>query len=284
VDHAPSVLEILQSSTGWLEKQGVESARLNAEHLLAHVLGKKRLELYLEFDRPLFEKDLAPMRELIRRRARGEPLQHLLGTVEFLGHTFRCDRRALVPRPETERMVELVIEELREDPPARILDVGVGSGVIVGSLAAAFPSATLAGCDRSEEALALAAENLAALGYSERVALVQSDLFEAIAGKFDLIISNPPYIPAESIETLAIEVREYDPREALDGGPDGVELPTRLLAEARDYLAPGAFFAMEIGDGQSPLLLSRLSEHGYHSVRAVEDYQGVPRFLFARYG
>src|SRR6266850_3293507 len=153
-----TVLEVLQSSTGYLQKRAIEHSRLNAEHLLAHVLGRKRLELYLEFERQLSEAELVPLRDFVRRRGQGEPLQHLLGTVEFCGHTFLCDKRAMVPRPETEELVEFLKSRI-ENRKSRIVDVGTGSGVIAISLAAKFPEAKILAADVSDDALALAQEN-----------------------------------------------------------------------------------------------------------------------------
>src|SRR5499427_7474265 len=154
-----TVLEVLSSTTGYFQKRNIDSPRFNAEHLLAHVLGRKRIDLYLEFERPLPESDLTPLRELVRRRGTGEPLQHLLGTVEFCGRSFRCDKRALVPRPETEQLVELLVSRFKSEiAHSRIVDVGTGSGVIALSLALECPRAEIVGTDISEDALMLARE------------------------------------------------------------------------------------------------------------------------------
>src|SRR6266704_4766354 len=185
-----TVLQVLQATTAYFKKHSVESPRLNTEHLLAHVLGRKRIDLYLEFERVLTDSELAPLRALVKRRGEGEPLQHLLGTVEFCGHTFICDKRAMVPRPETEELVELLLQSTIHHPPSNILDVGTGSGVIALSLAAKFPEAQIHAVDVSEEALALARENAERLNLSGRVHFLESNLLRNIDGAFDLVVAN----------------------------------------------------------------------------------------------
>ena len=273
-----TVLEVIQATTPYLQKNGVENARLNIEHLLAHVLGKKRMDLYMEFDRPLEDLVLEPLRGLVKRRAAGEPLQHLLGTVEFLGRSFLCDKRALVPRPETEQLCELL---LKESTPARVLDVGTGSGVIALSLAAAWPEARVEAVDVSEEALALARENAARLGLAERVAFSKSDLLENVAGEFQLIVANLPYIAAAEMPALAREV-QHDPTMALTDGADGFSLIERLIASAPKHLR--GRLALEIGHEQSARVCEALAAHNFQDIRPLADYQGRQRFVFANYG
>ncbi len=276
------VLDVLQSTTAYFKKRGIENPRLNAEHLLAHALGRTRMELYLEFERTLGEAELAPLRELVQRRGQGEPLQHLLGTVEFCGDIFLCDNRALVPRPETEELVELV-ESRIENRESRIVDVGTGSGVIALSLAAKFPEAKILAIDVSDDALALAQENAARLNLSNRVRFLKSRLLENVEGVFDLIVANLPYISTQERHTLSREVL-HDPEVALFAGTEGDELVRDLIAEAPSRLGLGGTLALEIGLGQRDAFLSALAEKNYRDICSKNDYNGVTRFLFARYG
>lgn len=274
-----SLLEVLQSTTGYFEKHGVESPRLNAEHLVAHVLGKKRIDLYMEFDRPLGERELAPLREQVKARAQGKPLQHLLGTVDFCGRIFLCDHRALIPRPETEQLIEL----LQPLKPSRVLDVGTGSGIIALTLAAELPDAQVEATDISPDALALAAENAAKLGLEPRITFHEGDLLEKATGRYDLIVANLPYIASGEIPTLSREV-QHDPMLALDGGADGISLIARLIEQAPPFMQPGGKIALEIGAGQADTLAQSLGALGWTNVTAKADYQGVQRFVLAQYG
>src|SRR3954470_15585519 len=198
-----TVLEVLQSSTEYFKKREIESPRLNAEHLLAFILKRTRVELYLEFERVLTEAELAPLRELVRRRGQGEPLQHLLGTVEFAGRVFLCDKRALVPRPETEQLVEKIADCRLPNADCRILDVGTGSGVIALSLALKFPEAKITATDVSDDALALARENAGRLGLTNRVEFLNADLLTYVNHVYDVIVANLPYVAAGERATLS---------------------------------------------------------------------------------
>jgi release factor glutamine methyltransferase len=272
----------LQATAAYFNKHNVDSPRLNAEHLLAHVLGRKRIELYLEFERVLTDSELAPLRDLVKRRSEGEPLQHLLGTVEFCGLTFLCDKRAMVPRSETEELVESLKSEIRS-PKSEILDVGTGSGVIALSLAAEFPEAEVLAVDVADDALALAQENAARFNLTDRVRFLKSRLFENAEGAFDLIVANLPYISTKDRDTLSREVL-HDPETALFAGERGDELVRELIAQAPSKLRSGGMLALEIGVGQGDALLSALAEKNYRDIRSKNDYNGVTRFLFARYG
>jgi release factor glutamine methyltransferase len=279
-----TVLEVLQSTTGYFHKRNIDNPRLNAEHLLAHVLGRKRIDLYLEFERRLPESELAPLRELVKRRGSGEPLQHLLGTVEFCGRSFRCDKRALVPRPETEQLVELLISRFKSEIScSRMVDVGTGSGVIALTLAAEFPKAEIVGTDISEDALMLARENAERLDLADRIRFRRSNLLESVQPDFDVIVANLPYVSTGDRQNLSREVL-HDPEVALFAGVRGDELVRQLIAQAPSWLRPGGMLAMEIGIRQSEMLVAALAEKNYRDILTEKDYSGVIRFLFARYG
>ena len=279
-----TVLDVLESTTAYFKKREIDSPRLNAEHLLAQVLGCKRIELYLEFERDLGEAELALLRERVRRRGQGEPLQHLLGTVEFCGRTFLCDKRALVPRPETEQLVELLISKFQfPSPNFRVLDVGTGSGVIVLTLAKEFSEAEIFAVDISEDALALARENAKRLGLNQRVRFKKSNLLRDIEGTFDLIVANLPYIAAQDRHILSREVL-HDPEVALFSGGHGDELVRELIEQAPARLRQSGMLALEVGLGQSKALFSTLADKNYRDICSRNDYSGRPRFLFAKYG
>lgn len=278
-----TVLEVLTASADFLKRKGIENPRLNAEHLVAGGLGCKRLDLYLRFDERLDEALLDKLRGQVRARGTGVPLQHLLGTVEFLGRTFLCDSRALVPRPETELLVEKTAPRLRALRPdgGLAVDIGTGSGVIAISLALELPGWRVAATDTSPAALELAAENARRLG-----ADIQFARGEFFAGalpdheRADAVVANLPYIPSADIPGLAPEVR-HDPVEALDGGADGLEKIRALARLAPSKMAPGGLLALEIGSGQSPAVAALLEAENFQDITVEQDYQKIDRFVFA---
>jgi release factor glutamine methyltransferase len=280
-----TVLEVLQNTAVYFAKKQVEHPRLNIEHLLADALGKKRIELYLEFDRPLSDRELEPLREKVRRRADGEPLQHLLGHWDFFGRTFKTDRRALIPRSETELLVEAVLKRLaiRESKATRLVDVGTGSGILAITFALEQPELEVVAADISDDALALAQENAERLGVSQRIVFRRSDLLDQIDGSFDWIVANLPYIPTADISGLQREVR-FDPALALDGGEDGLTIVKRLIESIPGKIAPSGLIVLELAQGQAERVWNFLARQNYRDVAIIKDYQGVERVLVARYG
>jgi len=277
------LLEVLRGAESYLAERGVENPRLNAEHLLAQALGLKRMELYLQFDRQLAESERAPLRETVKRRGAREPLQHILGSAEFHGRTFACDKRALIPRPETEQLVELALGIAKSKTSPKILDVGTGSGVIAITLALELAAADVHAIDLSTDALALAAENADRHGLAGRISFHQADLLPPGDTKFDLIVANLPYIPAAEIASLSPEVR-HDPLSALDGGTDGLELVRQLIGAAPDRLTTGGALLLEIGAGQADAVNTLLANRKFRDISVRSDYQNIPRFAVGFHG
>ncbi len=283
--HTPAalktVLDTIDSGAAWLEKRGIDDARSTMQHLVAHELGCSRIDLYVQFDRPLTEENLAPLREVLRQRGDRVPLQHLLGDIEFHGQTFRCDSRALIPRPETEELAELLVRDHTPRPDSRILDLGCGSGVLGLTLAAEWPGSRVTLADISRDALALARENATALEI-ENVGFLESDLFSALGdSEFDLIAANLPYVPERDRESLSPEVL-HDPALALFGGPDGLDILRRAIPQAARHLAPGCLLALEIGHNQASQIAVILEQSGFAEIEIRTDLSGVARFPTAR--
>lgn len=277
-----TVLEIIKRTTDFLAGKGIESARLNAEQLVGHALGLKRMQLYLQFERPLVEAELEKIRPLVRRRSLREPLQYVIGETEFFGLKLKVDRRALIPRPETEYLVEILTQKLAT-PPSALLDLGTGSGAIALALAQHYPTARVMAVDASADALALARENAAAIGVSERVVCVQSDWFDQVnAGAgFDLIVSNPPYLSETEVAHTEQEVRGFEPISALTPGGDGLAALVTIIRAALERLTPGGLLALETGIAQHEALLALLKETGYRKAESQKDLAGRDRYVFA---
>ncbi len=277
------VLEVIQRSTEFLSRKGVDSARLQAELLLAHVLGLPRMQLYLNFEHTLSEPELEVCRELVKRRGQREPLQQILGSTSFCGFEIEVNRHVLVPRPETELLAEIGWQFLStlSPAPSTALDFGTGSGCIAIALAVKCPGASVYALEVSNEALALARRNAERHGIAGRVHFLSTDRLSTLpAGiQFNLIISNPPYIPSSEIEQLQPEVRDYEPRRALDGGPDGLAFYRRLASEAAPFLMSDGKVMVEFGDSQAEPVRKIFQEQNWIVERVVEDYTRQPRIL-----
>jgi release factor glutamine methyltransferase len=275
-----TILEVLRWTIGRFERQGIESARLDAELLATRAFSRSRVELYTHYDQPLDEPELAGYRALVQRRLAGESVAYILGHKEFWSIDFEVDARVLVPRPDTETLVEQALEILAKlDRPARIADIGTGSGAIAIALKKERPGDEVFAVDASPDALAVARANAARLNLL--VAFLQGDLVSPLEGRFDLIVSNPPYIPSKEIDTLAAEVRN-EPRMALDGGADGLDLVRRLVASAVALLADDGWLAMEIGAGQAESAMNVLRDAGYRDVGSRRDLGSIERVVFGK--
>ncbi|HMG98178.1 MAG TPA: peptide chain release factor N(5)-glutamine methyltransferase, partial [Gaiellales bacterium] len=271
-----TIRELLGPAREYLEGKGVPSPKLDAEYLLAHVLGVPRLELYLDHDRALEPAQVDSLRELVRRRGRREPLAYVLGSWSFYGLELHCDARALVPRPETEILVERCLALLEGSAAPAIVDVGTGTGSIALALAARLPEASVTAIDLSPDALALAGENATLNGLEERVEFLQGDLLAPVAGRrFDLIASNPPYI-AEG-ETVDPEVSGHEPALAVFADDAGRAILERLAADAQAALRPGGHLVVEVAEGQAPWLAELLAGGGYEEIEVTRDLRGVER-------
>jgi release factor glutamine methyltransferase len=274
-----TVLEILDGGTRYLEKRGIEDARRNMQMLVAHQLHCTRMELYLRFDQPIDESDLMPLRDTLKKRGEGFPLQHLLGSVWFHRNEFNTDARALIPRPETEELVEILLK-LPLPETARVLDLGCGSGVLGLSLAAAHPGWQVTLADISPDALALTRENAAKLELVN-VTFVESDLFSALDGPYDLIAANLPYVPETERSSLSKEVL-HDPALALFGGADGLDVIRRFAPGAIGKLSPGGWIGLEIGHEQASHIARLLQDSGFTGIEVKPDLSGIARFPLAQ--
>ncbi len=278
-----SLLEIIKKTTDFFASKGVESPRLQAELLIGHALGLKRMQLYLQFERLMQESDLEKIRPLVKRRAAREPLQYILGTVEWGDLQLKVDRRALIPRPETELLLEQV-EARYANPPARILDMGTGSGALALALAKRYPAAVVWAVDQSRDALSLARENAAATGLADRVHWVESNWFTAVppGEVFDLIVSNPPYLTTEEVAEAEPEVRCHEPASALQAEDAGCRDLFVLLEGAGAYLAPGGWLGLETGVAQHARLAQRASALGWEAFASVRDLTDRDRFVWVK--
>lgn len=272
-----TVLKVLQWTAGYFRDRGIEGGRLDAELLLSDTLKLDRVGLYLNYDRPLTAAELEAFRAGVGRRAKREPLQYIRGQAEFWSLPFAVSPAVLIPRPDTEVLVEEALK--RVFGPCRILDVGTGSGAIAIALAHERPEAQVEGVDISSQALAVAQGNAERNGVAGRMTLQIGDLHQLSGSGFDLVVSNPPYIPTADLSGLMPEVREFEPLQALDGGGDGLDAYRALAAQARILLQPGGWLLLEVGIAQAVAVADLLRNAGLIEVFTRADYAGVARVV-----
>lgn len=284
-----TILKILEWTQQRLAKAGEENPRLAAQMLCAEATGLARIELYAYFDKPLEERERALLRQMIQRRLEGEPLQYIIGKAGFWKQELIARAPVLIPRPETESLVELVLAYASERSALQILEVGTGSGAIALALAAELADSELTATDCVAEAVALARENAQLLGLAaERLRIMQDDLASALLanagfqGYFDVVVSNPPYVPTAEYEQLPLEIRGFESRLALDGGPDGLDVFRRLVRQAESLLKPGGLLAVELHEDNVARAAAILSSRPFYDVEIHPDLNSRPRFLIAK--
>ena len=279
-----TVLSLLQWTTGHFEQQGIDSARLDAECLLAHALGVERLRLYVDFDKPVTPEERAGFRELVKRRA-GEriPVAQLLGSKEFWSLSLRVTSDVLTPRPDTETLVQAALDRFPDtQAPIRVLDLGTGSGAVALAIAAERPQSEIVATDKSQEALKVAQENAERLGNADRIRFAQGDWLVPVRGEhFDLVVSNPPYVAESERAGLPPELA-HEPDMALFAGPDGLDALRILVREIPEVLAPGGAFALEMAPGQVARVAEGCRKTGYQDVSTHRDLAGRPRVVSGR--
>lgn len=283
-DQPWTVRRVLEWTTSHLKKHGSDTPRLDAEILLAHARGCQRIQLYTQFDEPLSDAVRAQMRDLVQRRARAEPVAYLVGQREFFSLRFKVTRDVLIPRPDTETLVMEVLDGIKGRESPKILDLCTGSGCVAVAVARNSKLVTVCATDISPAAIAIARENAQHHQVQDRVELIESDLFTAIAAdkKFDVIASNPPYIPSAEIDKLDAEVAQHEPRLALDGGPDGLTVLRKIIDDAPNYAAANALLLLEFTPEQADALAAIVIAHGaYSEVSIRKDLAQRPRVLKA---
>ena len=279
-----TVLEVIKKTAEFLASKGVESPRLNAEVLVGHALGLTRMKLYLQFERTLTEQELELIRPLVRRRSQREPLQYILGYVDFSGMRIKVDSRALIPRPETEYLIELVKDRFSNNHPTTILDLGTGTGVIALALAKQFQNAHITAVDLSDGALELARDNIDTLGFASRIDLIRSSWFNEVSTmiEYDLIISNPPYLTKSEVDQAAIEVSKFEPIKALIAEEEGLSDIKIILKSAIFRLSSNGIIALETGENQHDEIKTLAKDIGYSEIESQKDLANRDRFIFLR--
>jgi release factor glutamine methyltransferase len=276
-----TVLESINLSAEYLNKKGIDSPKLNAELLLACILNCKRLDLYLSFDRPLKEDEIQNYRELLKRRASNEPLQYILGSVEFYGLEFKVNSSVLIPRQETEILVETIINTADKEKEYNVLDIGTGSGIIAVSLAKHLPAVKITALDISEKVLTVAALNAELNEVKDRINFIQADITKdnCFEDKFDIIVSNPPYISSAEYEELKPELKVYEPKFALTDYNDGLSFYRSITGSAGKMLNPGKSVYFELGAGQSASVKAIMEQNGFSKIEIIKDYLGIDRVI-----
>lgn len=281
-----TVLEAIQLSTDYLAKKGIESARTNAELLLADILNCTRLKLYLSFDRPLTDDEKNRYREVIQRRSKFEPLQYITGKVDFYGLEFIVKPDVLIPRPETEFLIESAISKFEKNAFLKILDIGCGSGIIPVTIAKNFPNASVTSVDINANALDCARENAHRHEVSEKISFEMLDILSEDADvkltRYDLIISNPPYVPEEEFNTLQKEIVDYEPKNAVTDFGDGLTFYKRIISLANEKLIKDGWLLFEIGKGQSDDIKKIFNENPFCEVDVIKDLQKIDRVIYGR--